>query len=253
MIGPVAESFFYNLAFGVSFFTFLIPTRLTGAGLMKLMSTISGVALLFGVILHLMYAPTSSIQAILSFAALLSFIFIYVLHTDEKHWSMWLMYALHTLALGFIFIPFYNGDLWAMAQMITGALLLGNITFSMLLGHWYLVTPKLSEKPLLKAVMLSWPLILIKIAFTTSAYFKHIEMFQEGTTEGGGYAFNWMMFIMRVGWGYIVIAVMSYFSWRLVKMRSIQSATGILYAQTFFVLVGEIISIYFFHSFGALI
>lgn len=253
MISQVAESFFYNLAFGLSFFTFLIPTKQTGAGLMKVMSTIAGVSLLLGVIIHLTYAPTSSVQAILSFASLLAFIFIYVLHTDEKKWSMWLMYATHTFCLAFTYIVHYNGELWAMSQMLTGALLLGNITFAMVLGHWYLVTPKLSEKPLLHAVVLSWPLLLVKSGITLIAYFQNEALFVEGTQRAGGYSFNWMMLIMRVVWGYLVIAIMSYFSWRLVKMRSIQSATGILYAQTFFILVGELVSIYFFYQYGALL
>lgn len=253
MISQVAESFFYNLAFGLSIFTFLIPTKQTGAGLMKVMSTIAGVSLLLGVIIHLTYAPTTSPQSILSFAALLAYIFIYVLHTDNKSWSMWLMYALHTISLALCFVFHYNGQIGAMLHMYTGALLLGNITFAMVLGHWYLVTPKLSESPLKKAVVLSWPLLLVKVIITTYAYTENPKLFEEGTTLGGGYAFNWLMLTMRVLWGYVVILIMSIFSYRLVKMRSIQSATGVLYAQTFFILVGELISIYFFYNYGALI
>ena len=67
---------------------------------------------------------------------------------------------------------------------------------------------------------------------------------------GAGYMFNWIVLVMRLTWGYLIIGIMSYFTWKLVKMRSIQSATGILYVMTFFVFIGELISTFFFYKYG---
>ena len=42
------------------------------------------------------------------------------------------------------------------AGLVTATLALGSVTAGMLLGHWYLVTPKLSPVPLRRLI---WPLI----------------------------------------------------------------------------------------------
>ena len=83
-----------------------------------------------------------------------------------------------------------------------------------------------------------------------TVFFENQKFFAEGTRFGSGYAFNWLMLTMRVVWGYLIIAVMSYFAWRLVRMRSLQSATGILYAMTFFAIVGELISAFLYTNMG---
>jgi hypothetical protein len=50
-----------------------------------------------------------------------------------------------------------------------------------------------------------------------------------------------------------VILGMSFFNWKLLKIRSIQSSTGILYAMTFFVFIGEMVSVYMFYNYGLFI
>jgi len=62
-----------------------------------------------------------------------------------------------------------------------------------------------------------------------------------------------MILLMRIGWGYLIIGIMSYFAWRLIKMRSIQSATGILYVMTFFIFTGELLSGYILFKYGLFI
>jgi len=71
-----------------------------------------------------------------------------------------------------------------------------------------------------------------------------------GTDLGGGYMFNWIMVSMRYLWGYLAIVILNIFAYKLVKMRSIQSATGILYVMVFFIFVGEMTSSYLFYKHG---
>jgi hypothetical protein len=123
----------------------------------------------------------------------------------------------------------------------------------MVMGHWYLVTPRLSEKPLQYASYISWVLLVIKVVWTVSTYINLQNYFEPHTAMGAGYSFNWLMLLMRVGWGYLVVGVMSYYSYRLISMRSIQSATGMLYAMTFFIFIGELISSYMFLQYGMMI
>jgi DMSO reductase anchor subunit len=120
----------------------------------------------------------------------------------------------------------------------------------MTLGHWYLVVPKLSEKPLLIVNIIIWIILGIKIPISIKSLIAHKEFFEEFTTLGSGYAFNLVLLTMRLSFGYLVILIMSIFNWRLLKLRSIQSSTGVMYAMTFFVFIGEMISAYLFFNYG---
>jgi hypothetical protein len=120
----------------------------------------------------------------------------------------------------------------------------------MILGHWYLVVPKLSAEPLKIAAIVTWIILVIKVVWSAYSLKAHYDFFEVDTQLGSGYAFNWMLLTMRVSFGYLVILGMSLFNWKLLKLRSIQSSTGILYAMTFFVFVGELVSMYMFLNHG---
>ncbi len=81
------------------------------------------------------------------------------------------------------------------------------------------------------------------------------EVFAKGNVPqtGEGYVFDLLILSMRVFWGYFGIFVMGFFSWKLVNMRALQSATGMLYAMTFFVLVGELVAGYIYFKTGFLL
>jgi hypothetical protein len=66
----------------------------------------------------------------------------------------------------------------------------------------------------------------------------------EGTALGDGYMYNWLFVSMRYLWGFVAPVILSFFTFRLCRLRSIQSATGVLYIVEFFVIVGELISVY---------
>jgi hypothetical protein len=134
--------------------------------------------------------------------------------------------------------------------LLSAGLLLGIITYSMLLGHWYLVVPKLSAQPLKIAAVIMWIILGIKISWSSFSLYQNYSFFEVETQLGAGYAFNWLLLLMRVSFGYVVIVGMSFFNWKLLKLRSIQSSTGILYAMTFFVFIGELVSTYMFFNYG---
>jgi len=56
--------------------------------------------------------------------------------------------------------------------------------------------------------------------------------------------------LMRYLWGILGALVLSFLVWRTVKIRSTQSATGILYVVVVATLVGEILSLYLAFYFG---
>ena len=121
----------------------------------------------------------------------------------------------------------------------------------MILGHYYLVVPRLSEEPLIYCLYIFWIVIFLKMMASLTVIFTTATPFlAEGTQLGDGYTFNWLFISMRYLWGYAAPLILSFFTFRLCKLRSLQSATGVLYIVEFFVIVGELVSIYLMAKHG---
>lgn len=246
----LSEFFLLSLALGLGFFSFLAKTKETGAGFLKVVAALCGVSSLFAFGLHQTYGSFKDLQSILYLIAATCFTTIYFRHQDQKSPMMWVLYGIHNVVLTMLLFEMNNSNVMQFAFGFTSIMFLGSVTYAMVMGHWYLVTPKLSEKPLLYAMYFTWAFLLIKLAWTVSGYVDNPQYFVEFTRRGGGYAFNWLMLTMRAGAGYLVLGIMSIFAYKLIAMRSIQSATGMLYAMTFFVFVAELISMFMFFDYG---
>jgi hypothetical protein len=246
----IADFFLVSLAWSFILFSPIASSKLTGNGFIKLISNLATGSLVISVIVSLLsHVAVNSPFIYLKVIALISLVLTSLFHRDEKSTLMWVLYAIIVSTLGFdlyLFSPQVSNSLF----LISSSLLLGIITYAMVLGHWYLVVPKLSEKPLLVAALITWGILALKIIFSMLSIYKHFDFFESQTTLGAGYAFNWLLLSMRVSFGYLVILGMSIFNWKLVRIRSIQSSTGILYAMTFFIFVGELISTYLFFNYG---
>ncbi|MDH5581082.1 MAG: hypothetical protein OEY33_04185 [Bdellovibrionales bacterium] len=259
LIKVVAEFFLISLGLGVGCFSILADTKKTGVGFQKVVSAIGGASLILGLIIHLSYEDPGDLK-LFSLAygiPLLGCLLMYLFHKDKKSPFMWGIYYIQNLSFVYLLYIFMR---WSLANegnvlfhylfLLSSCLYLGVITYAMVLGHWYLVVPKLSEKPLLIAMKIIWFLMLSKVFALIFSFYDLVPFLMEGTRLGEGYLFNWVIFIMRLCWGYILIGIMSYFAWRLVKMRSIQSATGVFYVMTILVFVGELASIYLAYKYG---
>ena len=248
----IAEFFLISIAWTLTLFSPIASSQLTGNGLIKLLANISIGSLAIALIINFLSMDVFTLSLALKFTSLVGLVAITLFHRDQKTPFMWLMYALVVIALGFhivLFSPLILNSLF----LISSSLLLGIILYSMTLGHWYLVVPKLSEKPLKIAAVITWIILIPKILLSLITTYKHFNFFEEQTSLGSGYAFNWLLLTMRMSFGYLVILGMSLFNWKLVKMRSIQSSTGILYAMTFFIFIGELVSLFIFFNFGLFI
>ena len=249
----IAEFFFLTLALGIGMFTWIASSSLTGAGFQKLINSVSLGSVVLALIIHLTYGTFTDPLSICYYIATLSFLFIRLFHEDEKSIAMWGLFLAHNITLLYLLLNYQNGWSKEFGFGLSSAGMLGIIVYSMILGHYYLVVPKLSVRPLKIAIIILWTIMAIKMTWSGIITYQNWDFFKEFTSLGGGYAFNWLMLTMRVGWGYVVIFGMSIFTWKLVKMRSTQSATGVLYAMTIFVLVGELVSGYLFFKYGLLI
>ena len=143
-------------------------------------------------------------------------------------------------------------------SFVSSAALLGTTCTSMILGHWYLVLPSLEGTHLQSIVKLHIASLLFRIAVVGAAVFAGIALWEAGPAPPGigmnvmnrgsfyGYitSVEGIFFWQRVLFGLAGPAVLSYLTWETAKIRSTQSATGILYVDFFTVVVGEVLAKY---------
>jgi len=247
----LAFSFLLALATGIYAFTPIANTMLTGVGFHKLVTSVCAGCLFIAFSVGLSSGIVQSIYLQGLFAtSLILFVVNYFFHRDQKSLLMWAIFLAQNVLHLFLIKKLLAVGVSEYLYLISSCALLSIVTYAMVLGHWYLVVPKLSNRPLIITLRIFWFILILKCAWTGFVFYKHWDFFSTDTMLGAGYTFNWLMFLMRTLWGYAVIGVMSYFTWRLVKMRDIQGATGILYAMTFFVIVGELCAQYMFYQYG---
>lgn len=250
----IAEFFLISLGLTYTAFSPIANSQLTGNGFIRLISNVSIGSMVVALIINLVSGGNiSSLENLLKVISLIALILTTLFHKDVKSILMWGLYSVVVLCLSYHILLIAKFHLAHFVFLMGSTALLGIITYSMTLGHWYLVVPKLSERPLAIAALITWFILFVKVIISSQAIMQNLGFFAENTSLGSGYAFNWMLLLMRTLFGYIVIFGMSLFNWKLVRMRSIQSSTGVLYAMTFFVFVGELISNYIFFNYGLLI
>ena len=230
-----AEFFCRSLGWGLILFSLLADVRDTGMGLKKLIAGISLVASILGMLLYGVHGSPWSLEGMCYLLGIISVFLIFLICHDSK-----LLYTFYVGVMTTLFV-LISDSVGEVLFYFSSAALSGIITYAMVLGHWYLVTPRLSNVPLLRAFIVMGGLLAVKLVI--AGYGFWFGIFTVDT-------FGQILIIMRIVWGYAVVGVMGYFGYRLVRMRSIQSATGILYAMTFAVFIGELGSHYLHRHYG---
>ena len=133
------------------------------------------------------------------------------------------------------------------ASFLSSAALLGGACTAMILGHWYLVIPSMPVNLLQSIVKLHIASMVVRVAVVAAAVFVAIATWEPGTGPSFRYyimSVSGIFFWQRVLFGLAGPAVLSYLTWETAKIRSTQSATGILYVDFFTVVVGEVLAKY---------
>lgn len=133
------------------------------------------------------------------------------------------------------------------ASFLSSAALLGGACTAMILGHWYLVIPSLQVSHLQSIVKVHIASMIVRVAVVGAAVLVAILTWQPGSGPSfRGYvtSINGIFFWQRVLFGLAGPALLSYLTWETAKIRSTQSATGILYVDFFTVVVGEVLAKY---------
>jgi protein NrfD len=140
-----------------------------------------------------------------------------------------------------------SGQTMAVVSFLSSAALLGGTCTAMILGHWYLVIPSLQVSHLQSIVKVHIASMVVRVVVVAGAVFLAIVSWQPGTGPSfKGYilSVSGIFFWQRVLFGLVGPGLLSYLTWETAKIRSTQSATGILYVDFFTVVVGEVLAKY---------
>lgn len=118
------------------------------------------------------------------------------------------------------------------AQLILASLALGAVTAAMLLGHWYLVTPKLSPAPLRRMM---W-LLLVALALQALLFVVAVTAVSSGPLGGPIGWLTWLRLLAGIllPIGITVLALLAS------RAASLQASTGLLYIGLALVMAGSI-------------
>ena len=139
--------------------------------------------------------------------------------------------------------PLHSATPLVVLGQVISALMLGSITIAWLLGHAYLTATKMTIAPLRHfsrmlsltvAAQLLFVLVSLTIAWRVQGDPSSSILSRVGQ--------SWLIVVLRVGVGLIAVAVLAYMVSDCVRLRSTQSATGILYFGSVMAYVGELAS-----------
>ena len=164
-----------------------------------------------------------------------------------------LVAAVATLLFGAL--AWAGGTLFAvplLLQLIVLAIATGGVFAAMILGHWYLVTPKLPEAPLILMsrgllAVVGLQVILFAVWVSTGA----------GPGSGGPFSVlvgPWALFVwLRLIVGLLFPLVVSWAAVQTARTRSMESATGLLYINVGTIAAGTILAAGLYFGAGLLV
>ena len=132
------------------------------------------------------------------------------------------------------------GTVVALGQDLLLAAATGGVFVAMILGHWYLVTPKLPEAPLILLSRVLFGLVAAQVLLFVASMLL-------GAGSGGG-PFSpltgpWAQFIwLRLLVGLVFPLVVSWAAIQTARSRSMESATGLLYINVGSIAAGTILA-----------
>ena len=180
------------------------------------------------------------------------------------HESRVMAYADSPVAIGYgqtISQPYITG-LMAASLELTGAervlevgsgcgyaaAVLGAVMTAMLLGHFYLIAPGMSLAPLRRLLAALTAAVVARMALAGLSLYAWTA--EHSLTNLSDVTVLWLP--VRWGIGFIGPLVLAWMAWQTARIRSTQSATGILYVAVIFCFLGELTGQLLLSNTGAL-
>jgi len=122
------------------------------------------------------------------------------------------------------------------------AIAVGGSLGAMLLGHSYLTAPNLAFQPFQRFTALLFGILIVRALTVAPVFFADdLEMM------------DWVYLSARLAFGIFLPLVFSWMAWQCTKIESNQSATGILYAVTALIFMGELTAIFLHETRGMIV
>lgn len=126
--------------------------------------------------------------------------------------------------------------LGAPLAVLAGAVALGSSVAGLSLGHWYLVAPSLSVRPLIQLTFGFLGAAAVQSGLVLAAFLPGAAPTASLLSE------HLLFFTVRVLFGLVVPGAAAIMAWRTARIRSLDAATGLLYVVATLVLAGEIVA-----------
>ncbi|HEY1862048.1 MAG TPA: hypothetical protein VGG61_16930 [Gemmataceae bacterium] len=126
--------------------------------------------------------------------------------------------------------------MWLLAGAASSAAVLGTATTAMLMGHSYLIAPAMSIVPLQRLLAALFTALLASMVLAGIGLWSWTAEHSLLNLEEA--AVLWLP--LRWGLGFVAPLVLCMMAWQTAKIRSTQSATGILYVVVIFCFLGEL-------------
>jgi hypothetical protein len=257
--GEVFLLFCAQAAAGILLILPLVSIDDVGRSFYKINVRVAVVTLLVGhgvMMHHTGLAGAAFVLALLSASA--GLLYLWRLPSKNFHKARPLLWLTTTLSVLSLFVMIARSmaqsanlftGFWFVLSLpciLAGAALLGSVTLSMILGHYYLNYPKLSINPLKR-----YSAALLLAAFARAALFIAglcVAWWLEipgADPDRGFFMENVLILSQRSLFGVVGPCLLAVLSWETVKIKSTQSATGILYAAMVLVAVGELTGAWF--------
>ena len=148
-----------------------------------------------------------------------------------------------------------DGPVGAAALLVQLAVLfaaIGGVFAAMILGHWYLVTPKLPEAPLILLARV----LLVVMAIQVGLFVAWVAL-GAGPADPAPFSAltgEWALFVwLRLIVGLIFPLVVSWAAVQTARTRSMESATGLLYINVGTIAAGTILAAGLYFGAGLLV
>jgi hypothetical protein len=129
------------------------------------------------------------------------------------------------------------GGLGVPLATLAGAMALGAAITGLSLGHWYLVSPTLAIQPLIRVTFLCLGAIVAQLILLPLLVYGPGAS-PQGTNEL--FTQDGLFLGVRIIFGLVVPAIAAVMTWHTARIRSLDSATGLLYIVAALILAGEI-------------
>ena len=190
-------------------------------------------------------AYMGGVRIALGFLFALTFPYLYLARRESRRASLAVgglasaagLAALALMAQVFA-IPTW-GYVGTFLSLLVGTMSVGAVSLGMVLGHWYLVTPRLPARPLREVTAFLLLALVIQVILLAPALALPVRQEPANALDMpiGQNPFFWM----RVGGGLLFPMALAYMAWDSSGARAMQSATGLLYLAMALVLSGEVL------------